>query len=351
VKAERPKEAVLMYVHAQDWDAAQRVAEAHDAESTSDVMVGQARVAFQSRDYPKAEMFLLRANRPELAIRYYKEAGMWEDALRLAQEYNPTMLPELRRAYEQETGGDGSLSASPARRASGAVSTGHGGRAILQQARTFEGEGNHRKAVDAYLKLQPGDLGSGEDLQEAYEHAAELAVKFLPAQASQVTQTLCQRLVAMGKHGVAADLLIGVDMLREAVAVCLGGNLFPRAKALAQEMEDPELLRQVQEAHVNHLQKSNAAGEVNCCSPAARAPAKGPGLAVSSSPLPPRRRRLCNWRLCSWLGWMSSPGWISMFAIGSGTSAWLKPPSMGARYWGQQASWPARRLIASCGWR
>jgi hypothetical protein len=29
-QAKKPKEAVLMYVHNQDWESAQRVAEAHD---------------------------------------------------------------------------------------------------------------------------------------------------------------------------------------------------------------------------------------------------------------------------------------------------------------------------------
>ena len=75
IKANKPKEAVLMYVHAQKWDDAQRVAEAHHPESISDVLVGQARVAFQNSEYAKAEAFLLRAKRPELAVRFYKEAG------------------------------------------------------------------------------------------------------------------------------------------------------------------------------------------------------------------------------------------------------------------------------------
>ena len=41
IKANRPKEAVLMYVHCQDWDSAQRIAEAHDPASVPDVLVGQ----------------------------------------------------------------------------------------------------------------------------------------------------------------------------------------------------------------------------------------------------------------------------------------------------------------------
>ena len=43
IKASRPKEAVLMYVHCQDWDSAQRIAEAHDPASVPDVLVGQVK--------------------------------------------------------------------------------------------------------------------------------------------------------------------------------------------------------------------------------------------------------------------------------------------------------------------
>lgn len=67
-----------MFVHNQNWDAAQRVAEAHDPDSVADVLVGQARFAFEHREFQKAEAFLLRAQRPELAIKYYKVSlGEW----------------------------------------------------------------------------------------------------------------------------------------------------------------------------------------------------------------------------------------------------------------------------------
>ena len=82
IKAKKPKEAVLMYVHSQDWDSAQRVAEEHDEDSVSDVLVGQAKVAFEARDYAKFESLLLRAQRPELAVKQYKDQGLWPEALR-----------------------------------------------------------------------------------------------------------------------------------------------------------------------------------------------------------------------------------------------------------------------------
>ncbi len=41
VAAGKPKEAVLMHVHQQNWDSAQRVAEMHCPDSVADVLVGQ----------------------------------------------------------------------------------------------------------------------------------------------------------------------------------------------------------------------------------------------------------------------------------------------------------------------
>ncbi len=72
LKARKPKEAVLMYVHNKDWDNAQRIAEQYDPSLTTDVLIGQAKMAFDEKNYQKAESFLLRAQRPELAVKLYK---------------------------------------------------------------------------------------------------------------------------------------------------------------------------------------------------------------------------------------------------------------------------------------
>lgn len=101
IKADKSKEVVLMYVHNQDWDSAQRVAEENDPDSVTDVLVGQARVAFDKKEFQKAETFLLRAQRPELAARYYKEAAMWTDALRVVKEYLPHRLEQWQDEYDR----------------------------------------------------------------------------------------------------------------------------------------------------------------------------------------------------------------------------------------------------------
>ncbi len=101
VKADKPKEAVLMYVHAQDWESAQRVAEASDPDSVGDVLIGQAKVAFESGDFQRFEGLLLRAQRPELAVKQYRDSGMWPEALRVCREYLPHKLKALQDEYDR----------------------------------------------------------------------------------------------------------------------------------------------------------------------------------------------------------------------------------------------------------
>jgi hypothetical protein len=60
------------YIHNQDWQNAQRVAEEHDPDSVAEVLLGQAKDVFSSKNYPHFESLLLRAQRPDLIISYYQ---------------------------------------------------------------------------------------------------------------------------------------------------------------------------------------------------------------------------------------------------------------------------------------
>ena len=55
VKANKPKEAIDMYIHQHDWINAMRVADTYDPTSITDILVAQARVAFERKDYEHAE--------------------------------------------------------------------------------------------------------------------------------------------------------------------------------------------------------------------------------------------------------------------------------------------------------
>lgn len=136
VRAGKPKEAIDMYVHQQDWVQALRVAESHDPGTIPDVMIAQARVKADAGDLNSAEEMYLQASRPELALAMYQEADKWAEALKLAQMHLPHRLAEINMAYQ----------ASQARAGRG------GSRADYMTAgKNLEGAKQWSQAIDNYL--------------------------------------------------------------------------------------------------------------------------------------------------------------------------------------------------------
>ncbi|KAG7460913.1 hypothetical protein MATL_G00203920 [Megalops atlanticus] len=235
IKAGKPKEAVLMYFHNQDWSNAQRVAEAHEPDSVPDVLVGQAKFCFDQKDYQKAEAFLLRAQRPELAIKYYKDAEMWSDAMRICKEYAPNKLAILQDEYEKEASKKGS----------------RGVEGLVEQAREWEQSGEYTRAVESYLKVK--DSSNIPLMEKCWMKAAELAIKFLSQdRAVEVTQTVGPRLVQMGKYSSAAELYINLDLIKEAIDAFIEGEEWNKAKRVAKEL-DPRFEDYVDQRYKEHL--------------------------------------------------------------------------------------------------
>ena len=246
IKAKKAKEAVLMYVHNQDWDSAQRVAEAHDADSVSDVLVGQAKVAFESKDYSKFESLLLRAQRPELAVKQYKDNGLWPEALRVCKEYLPNRLAALQDEYERTN-----------------MSSGSGGsEGLLSQGRKWEESGEYQRALECYLKIDSTSTRDINVLSTAWTKAAELAIKFLDSdKAEEVATVVGPRLVEIGRHNAAAQLYLGVEMVREAIDAFISGEEWAKAKKVAKELE-PRLEGYVDEKYKYFLKNEGKAEQL-----------------------------------------------------------------------------------------
>ncbi|XP_053107178.1 intraflagellar transport protein 172 homolog isoform X2 [Hemicordylus capensis] len=235
VKAGKPKEAVLMYAHAQNWAAAQRVAEAHDPGSVVIVLVGQADAAFKQKEFQKAEALLLRAQRLDLAVKHYKEAGMWTDALRVCKEYALGELEALQEEYEREVAKRGP----------------RGLEGILEQAREWEQAGEYTRAVDCYLKVR--DPGNNALMEKCWMKAAELAIKFLgQPRSTEVMRTVGPQLVSIGKFSVAAELYLNLDLIKEAIDAFMEGEEWNKAKRVAKEL-DPRYEEYVDQHYKEYL--------------------------------------------------------------------------------------------------
>ncbi|XP_027053913.1 intraflagellar transport protein 172 homolog [Pocillopora damicornis] len=245
IKAGKSKEAVLMYVHNQDWDSAQRVAEENDPDSVTDVLVGQARVAFDKKEYQKAETYLLRAQRPELAARYYKEAGMWTDALRVVKEYLPHKLEQWQDEYDREVMSKGN----------------RGAESLLSQGKEWEKKAEYNRAIDMYLKITPNMTTDHELVEDAMVKAVELAMKFVGDRAYDVAKAACPRLAEIKCYEQAGELYLGVEMVKEAIDVYIQGELWPKAKRCAAEMA-PKYEQYVEDAYVAFLKQKGQAEQL-----------------------------------------------------------------------------------------
>ena len=243
VKAKKPKEAVLMYVHNQDWDSAQRVAEQHDTDSVSDVLVGQAKVAFENKDFAKFESLLLRAQRPELAVKQFKDHEMWSDALRVCKEYIPHKLKSLQEEYEREVGHTSNNSSD----------------GLLAQGRQWEENGDYDKAVECYLKIDQHSTRDVNILAAAWTKASEIAIKFLDGdKAAEVATVAGPKLVEIGRFSAAAQLYLGCEMIKEAIDAFIEGEEWGKAKKVAKELE-PRLEGYVDEKYKYFLKNAGRA--------------------------------------------------------------------------------------------
>ncbi|KAF7494559.1 Intraflagellar transport protein -like protein [Sarcoptes scabiei] len=108
LEANKPREAIVMHLHRNNFDDALRIAEnatqSDDNEMVKDILITQARFVFnqmkQSKNFDRLDLFeslLLRAGRIELAISLLQDSGLWKEALRMAEQYAPHTLDSLRR--------------------------------------------------------------------------------------------------------------------------------------------------------------------------------------------------------------------------------------------------------------
>ncbi|KAH8278227.1 hypothetical protein KR044_002922 [Drosophila immigrans] len=246
LKAHKPKEAVLMYQHAGDWQAALNIAETHLPEAVTEVLISQAAAALETRNYQDYETLLLRAQRPDLIVDYYKQESLFEDALRIAEEHYPSALNDLRRLHAQQQRGQ------PGDDASG------DSRAYLQRAAEFAKREQFRKAAECLMQIDASNAEDAATLERALLRAAEIVNQFLEGKDAQdLAQSLGPRLLAIKQIGPAAQLYLAADLPKQAVDVFIRAEQWSKARRLAKEI-DAELL-----AYVEQQQKSRLKNEGN----------------------------------------------------------------------------------------
>ena len=72
----------------------------HTSPSTSNCGL-QGTAAAEAQDWATAEAAYVKARQPAAALHMYKAAGLWEQALRIAEDFLPAQVLQVTTKYHQ----------------------------------------------------------------------------------------------------------------------------------------------------------------------------------------------------------------------------------------------------------
>eukprot|EP00755_Sulcionema_specki_P012297 Sspe_Gene.8302::Locus_2835_Transcript_1_1_Confidence_1.000_Length_5381::g.8302::m.8302/K19676/IFT172; intraflagellar transport protein 172 len=239
IKANKPKEAIEMYIHTNMWTDAMRVAQTYEPNAIPDVLVAEAKFAFARKDFAHAERFLLEANQPEIIIELYKDAGMFAEARRLANAHAPHLLQQINIIE-----GRSIAEKSP-----------------LEAARHFDEGGDYVRAIDEYLRITTEHANPGVCV-DMWKRAFQLCCNHQRERVHFVLQTIVPRMMSLGRYDQAAALFEELEDYKEAVNVYINGKMWDKALALASNIST-DLEEFVKKRRLENMKQTGEVGEMD----------------------------------------------------------------------------------------
>jgi intraflagellar transport protein 172 len=236
VKASKPKEAIDMYIHQHDWQNALRVAEQYDSTCIPDIFIAHAKSKSEAGDFKTAEELYINALRPELALNMYQEAEMLNDALRVAQIHLPHRISEISSVVQTTN-----------------IRTGKGGTKLelLSVGKNFEQSKQWMQAIESYLNVRPSKHEPPADCEELWERAVEIARNHAPNRYVEVAVEVSRRMIDIGSDENAATILFDCGRQDDAINILVNAKKWEKAKLLCKG--NALLKKRVDEAYQAHL--------------------------------------------------------------------------------------------------
>ena len=237
IAARKPKEAIDMHCHQHDWAAAMRVCQAYELSAMGDIVDAQAKVAVEAKDWKGAEAVWAAHKKGEQIVRMYIEQRMWDDATRAAKVYAPRLLAQVqaeKTAHTAQTANADTLDY------------------CVSQAKVCVGKGQYSQAIDLYLSVTQDKCKDVELLEKLWTKAVDLAREQLKSRLHDALQLVTQRLLDMGSYEAAAQLRVDHQQYQQAVDALVAGQLWDKAKQVAQT-HAPQLLPSITQSQSSLL--------------------------------------------------------------------------------------------------
>lgn len=237
IAAKKPKEAIDMYIHQQEWAAAMRVCQAHDLTAMNEIVDAQAKAAVEAKDWKGAESLLVQHKKADAAVRMYAEQRMWDDATRVAKVHAPRMLPHVqseRTAHTAQTANADTMDYS------------------VSQAKLCTSKGQYSAAIDHYLNVTQDKCKDVELLDKLWTKAVDLSREHCKTRLQEVVSTIAKRQMELNRYESTAQLYVDNQQYKAAVDALITGQLWDKAKSLALT-HAPHLTGSITQAQSSHL--------------------------------------------------------------------------------------------------
>ncbi|QDZ23436.1 intraflagellar transport protein [Chloropicon primus] len=205
LKAEKPREAIDMYLHQHEWGAAMRVAENFDMHSVPEIFVANGRVLAEQKDFANAEAMFLKGKDPELAMQMYREVGLWEDAIRVAEIHAPNRVSELQRE----------LKSSVMTKSNAGVQL----QSLISQGQMLERSGQFIEAIEIYLDVPTDASPDLSKIEQLWTKAVSLAQTHVPQKSYEVVDIVASRLMEISRHERACDMYMSCGLWNKALGL------------------------------------------------------------------------------------------------------------------------------------
>lgn len=187
--------------------------------------------------YKEAEAAYVDAIKPKEAIDMYVHLEMWNDALRVAKNYDPSLVSEVHNMKAAVIGNE-----VPASLDSTLVDDysdygdmrGTIGQSLLMKAKKHEQSRNYDEALDCYLRSNGDNLN--RETEELLKHALRVAKTFCPARYDEVVRVIEYRFKK--DSNIAVDLLFDSGDIDAAVEVALSGKCWDKAREYSRRRND-----------------------------------------------------------------------------------------------------------------
>jgi len=104
--ASQPQRCIQMYIQIHEFNSALRIARQYDSTLIPSIYMAQAKIFLDKKDYVKAELCLVKANKPEDMVDIYLKENKFDLALNFAKKYVVELVPELLKYVENKESQD-----------------------------------------------------------------------------------------------------------------------------------------------------------------------------------------------------------------------------------------------------